>query len=336
MTYRLRGAFTLIELLVVIAIIGILVAMLLPAVNAAREAARRMDCANNLRQFGLAIHNYVSAKKTLPPGIVVKILPTEPLPIPLASGHTALMPYFEETALHQLWDQTKPFAAQAPEVLATVISEFVCPSNEKENPLVHPALASVPMPTHYGATDYAFCKGINDTWCLTLEELPAELRGCFYPGMTVRLAEITDGASKTFAMGEAAGGPHWPLCRGRGCTTPVEPGGKRYPATNAWAIGAVGNPAFEAIGLYASGIWGCTIEPINKWPVTDSYGVGTTDCRSSEQDGPHSTSNYRSDHPGGAQFLNGDGSVHFVSENIDEATYRGLSTIAGGETVSVP
>jgi hypothetical protein len=105
-------------------------------------------------------------------------------------------------------------------------------------------------------------------------------------------------------------------------------------ATNPWAIGAVSNDSLTGVGLYIAGIWGCTEEPLNKWPVTDSFWGGipiTNDCRCSDQGSPHSTANFRSDHPGGGQFLLSDSSVQFIVNEIDFTLYRAMSTIAGGE-----
>jgi prepilin-type N-terminal cleavage/methylation domain-containing protein/prepilin-type processing-associated H-X9-DG protein len=329
MTSRHRG-LTLVELLVVIAIVGVLVALLLPAVQAAREAARRTQCVNNLHQFGLALHNFESAQKHLPCGVVNNSAGTEVY----TTGHAVLLPYFEDASLGSLWDPKKQFSQQSADVLATIVAVFVCPSNSKENPLTLAPLAMFGLPTRYGATDYVFCKGSNDTFCVT-KQVPAKERGCFYPGVEVRIKEITDGTSKAMAMGEAAGGTNWLLCRGAGCQTPVTLPDGNPPATGLWPVGAVGSAPFESIGIYTASVWGCTIEPLNKWPVTDSWAdvSSMNDCRSSVDGGTHSTANFRSDHTGGGQFLFADGSVHFIAEEIEMTVYRGLSTIAGAETV---
>jgi prepilin-type N-terminal cleavage/methylation domain-containing protein/prepilin-type processing-associated H-X9-DG protein len=329
---KYRRALTLVELLVVMAIIGVMIALLLPAVQSAREAARRANCASNLRQFGLALQNYEAARKHLPSGVTLDATQTAAL----APAHVLLLPYFEDAALHSLWNQSLPFNQQPASALATVIPVFVCPSNDKVNPHEFALLASIGWPTKFGATDYILSKGSTDTWCLTPQHVPLNRRGCFSQLTGVRLKEITDGTSKSFCMGEGAGGPRWPLCRGAGCKQPPEDSSKTHVATNVWPIGAVGNAQFEAAGLLTAGVWGCTIDPLNKWPVTDSWADinGSADCRCSEQGGLHTTSNFRSDHPGGGQFLFADGSLHFVAETIELAIYRGLSTIAGGEAAA--
>jgi prepilin-type N-terminal cleavage/methylation domain-containing protein len=96
---RALGAFTLVELLVVIAIIGILIALLLPAIQASREAARRASCVNNLKQYGVALHNYHGVHNMFPPGALLKTKATDVY----ANAHASLLPYFEETSLHDLW-----------------------------------------------------------------------------------------------------------------------------------------------------------------------------------------------------------------------------------------
>jgi prepilin-type N-terminal cleavage/methylation domain-containing protein/prepilin-type processing-associated H-X9-DG protein len=321
-----RSGFTLVELLVVIAIIGILVALLLPAIQAARESARRSQCTNNLRQFGLALHNYEAAKKRFPAGLVSNDAGNEIY----ATAHVALFPYYEESGLDSLWDQKKQFSQQPPEALATVVPGFVCPSNDKENPFVLSVLGNFGMPTIYGATDYVLSKGSTDTFCVTIRDLPRDRRGCFYINLGIRMAEIADGTSKTMTAGEGAN--NWPLCHGAGCQTPL-PDGEGTVAKQAWSIGAAGSIAFESVGIYYSGIWASTVEPMNKRPVTVSFlDIGAlSDCRSSDDGGPDSAPNFRSDHSGGAQFLFADGSIHMLLETIDMATYRALSTIAGAD-----
>lgn len=109
-------------------------------------------------------------------------------------------------------------------------------------------------------------------------------------------------------------------------------------ATNAWISGGLGVSFFKDAGIVLAGIWACSVERPNKWPVTDNYIDlgGVTDCRSSFEGGKHSTSNFRSDHPGGVCFLFADGAVHWVAENVDLANYRRLSTIGAGDTADVP
>src|SRR5687768_5068495 len=127
-------AFTLVELLVVIAIIGILVALLLPAIQAAREAARRAQCINNLKQFGIALHNYHSSNKSFPKGALLRKEANNPNADVFASATTTLLPYFEDTALHNIYDQKEQWERQKPGVAGVVISVFKCPSSTAPNP----------------------------------------------------------------------------------------------------------------------------------------------------------------------------------------------------------
>jgi prepilin-type N-terminal cleavage/methylation domain-containing protein len=329
-----RAAFTLIELLVVLAIIGLLVALLLPAVQAAREAARRTRCKNNLRQFGLALHNYEGTVGSFPPGSIV----SDDGSTVYANGLVMLFPYFEQGNLGALYDPKLPWYFHSPDVARTTIPLFNCPSNSKTNPFDIPGFASfgVPVGVTFGSTDYVFCKGAGDAWCLP--DLPPSVRGAFYTNRGTRIADILDGTSNTIAMGEGAGGNYWPLCRGAACTTPYSGAHGRVPASNPWITGGLGVSFLEDAGVLVSGIWGCTVERPNKFPVTDSYIdlAGMQDCRSTYEGGPHSTANFRSDHAGGVFFLLADGSVHFVPNGIDLTTYRRLSAVADGEPAQLP
>ena len=334
MVDRFRPAFTLVELVVVIAVIGILIAVLLPAVQSAREAARQTQCKCNLRQFGLALANYETANHCYPAGVMTDSSGS----VIYASAYTALLAFFEERALKDLYDPSKPFSQQSPTALAAVVPVFVCPSNDKPNPISLPALAAFGIPTVYGATDYVLSKGSTDANCLTQQKLPTERRGMFYFNIRTRPAEIADGTSKTFAIGEGAGGDRWPLCRGVGCNDPFEGAAGPQFATNPWPIGAMGSAPFGSLGVLVASTWACTVEPLNKRPVTDSWIDITAlgDCRASTEGGTHSTANFRSDHPGGGNFLYADGSVRFLSESIAMPIYRAISTIAGGESVNTP
>ena len=347
-----RRAFTLVELLVVIAIICVLTSMLLPAVQAAREAGRRVQCANNLKQFGLAMMNYEGAAKSFPAGVVTDATGGKFY----GNAFTALFPFLEETTVHALWNKERVYGQQLPQILSAPITEFVCPTNDKPNPVILQPLATFGMPTSYGVSDYILSKGNSDTWCTNGSSIPPNRRGFFYPNMKTRASEIHDGLSKTMAIGEGAGGVRWPLCHGANCQTPLGPPPGTGPstsanagpppsaltsvpfATNAWAIGEVGSISFATIGFYTGGIWGCTVEPLNKTPVTDSWFdvSAPDDCRCSSEGGTHYTANFRSDHPGSCQFLFADGSVHLLMDQIDMETYRGLATIAGNELVTVP
>lgn len=330
----IRRAFTLIELLVVIAIIAILIALLLPAVQSAREAARRTQCKNHLKQFGLALHNYESTHGVFPPAAISNDAKLDVY----ATAHVMLMPFFEQGNLQELWNADVPFQSQNPGVVATVVPMFLCPTNAKEGTHELPILASIGYPTVYGATDYLYSKGPSDGWCLAPAKPPHSIRGSFWVNEGIRLGHVTDGTSNSFCMGEGAGGDRWPLCRGAGCTTAyIGPIGPQL-ATSVWPIMGVGSIGFSSNGILTAGLWGTTREPMNKNPVTDSWidVSNAGDCRSSDNGGTHSTANFRSDHTGGGHFLFIDGSTRLVSETVDMTVYRATSTIAGGEVATAP
>jgi len=328
-----RNAFTLVELLVVIAIIGVLVALLLPAIQAAREASRRSSCQNNLRQFGLAMLNYEGAIGSLPPGAKANF-DSGGADI-FANANSILMPYYEQNSIAAIYDHSKPYWEQESSIFTTSVEMFSCPTNGDQ--LFQNSRLSSFLPVDIGdsfaTTDYAYCRGITDGWCLTLE-YPDEEKGVFTIGESTQLRQVTDGTSHTIAMGEAAGGDHWLVCRGTGCASPHS---SQATASVPWIIGNLAAD-FMLPDFVMSSIYACTIEPINKRLVTDTMlDTGSAfDCSSSLNDGKHAVSNFRSDHPGGALFLFCDGSVHYLAEDIDMISFRVLSTIAAGEIVESP
>lgn len=343
MIQRRRYAFTLVELLVVIAIIGILIALLLPAIQAAREAGRRMQCTSHLKQFGVALHNYHSSHRQFPPGGISD--DTGWLDI-YACANTMLLPYFEQKNLANLYDMNRPWEGQTAEVSATVIPIFVCPSSSARNPVTDPRLTGVVPHITYGRTDYVYCKGVTDAWCTEYVggkriagKVPFRERGMFDLNLKVAIRHIQDGTSNTIAMGEGSGGDDWPLCQDTGCTEPyVDSNGNFSPAWAGWMIGEPNSTPFRSDLPVASSIFACTMEPLNKYPVTDTFAtlLALSDCTSSADGGMQSTSNFRSNHPNGANFLAADGSVRFLDESIDMRAYQGLSTMAGGEPVLMP
>jgi len=335
-----RSGFTLVELLVVIAIIGILVALLLPAVQTAREAARRMSCVNNLKQIGLSLHNYHSALQEFPKGAVWEGSDV------FASGFSLLLPYLEEPALESLYDKTDDWESQDPRVAATAISVFNCPSTSEPNPLEYPLMLTVVDFSVYGTTDYAFCKGAGDGWCLrslgqgvmAYGDMPDLVRGAFDLHWGTSIRKIKDGTSQTFALGEASCDPRWRVCKKRtGCTEPaMDVNGDFVTPWSGWILGEPVWTPFQSI--IATSIYASTFEQMNKPMVSDSYmeiiTLFNNDCRSSDNEGRGSVSNFRSEHSGGCNFVYADGSVHFLNENIDMFSYRALSTIRAADIPS--
>ena len=332
---RHTTAFTIVELLVVIAIISVLVALLLPAVQAAREATRRSSCQNNLKQFGLAILNHEAALGYVPPGTRMKLGAAGPELG--ANANVALLPYLEQAAVEARWDRDLSYWEQEPIVLETPIPSFTCPSNDAQT-ISDVAFEEVGVPAglRLATTDYAYSRGATDAWCVYNDYPPHEnglfhIVGEHYSHVT-SLRQVTDGTSHTIAMGEAAGGEEWAVCTWPRCT---EAEG-RSRANVPWMVGNLSTAEIAASGYPFTGIYATTLEPLNKRPVTSTLvdNAGIMDCRSSVDGGPHATSNFRSDHAGGGFFLHCDGAVGFLNESVEGIVYRGLSTIAGDEIVS--
>jgi len=357
-----RSGFTLIELLIVIALVGLLVALLLPAVQTAREAGRRVQCANHLKQIGLAMMNYEQSFHCYPMGL----LTNNDSPITFAlfggidgihsSGLAAMLPYLEQTGLDVVYDDNKPWFEQSLAVAQAAIPVYTCPSNSgADNPFFDPVLEAVatdlavPNRGTFGLTHYIFSKGANDGFCRAPRSIPDGERGMFDVGLLTTHAQLRDGTSHTLAMGEGASGPQWPLCEEVGCNAPsnrmnplwADVYGASYFARQSWIGSGNVNVGQNSLKWLVAGVFGCTLEPLNKWPVTHSIHhvpAPDDDCRSSLENpaNPHRVSNFRSDHSGGGNFLLADGSVHFVQETIDRSVYRALSTVAAGEFIEQP
>lgn len=362
MKLRRRG-FTLIELLVVVAIIAVLIALLLPAVQQAREAARRSQCTNNLKQLGLALANYEATYQRYPMGISMGIRGASSID-GYASGLTMLLPYLDASQIldvfntERQWENAENFTG-----VARTLSVFLCPSNSKQIPLVDPLFAASGLPSPLGPTDYILCKGVTDAWCdenfnipalagvpvLPTGGTPSSQRGLFDINLSVPLRSMIDGTSKTMAMGEGAEGELWAVCSHLpalgNAVCPNLPtfkdatGTNRY-ANQVWVSGEPSNTGYLSVGLVAPSIYGCTLQAMNEKPVMHTMasvtGTNLRDCRDSlnlngSGAGPHRTSGFRSDHPGGSHFLFADGSVSFITENIDMASYRALSTFKGND-----
>ena len=328
-----KRAFTLVELLVVIAIIGILVALLLPAVQAAREAARRMQCSNNLKQIGLALHNYESTFKILPMG-TMNVVAAPGKVANNSSPHPMMLPFFEQSSTHDLFDFNVDLNTHANNQAARQqnLAMYSCPSHPG-TPLF--VLAAPQCPNGCGSTNYVQSLGANANY--------ATSDGPFGRRYGARFAEITDGLSNTglFAeirLGPAAGAP----------TTGVVPAQSLDDfkvATNlpfgTWDAGgaaadlapvaACDNRATPAY-LYRGKQYYRGIVVATYYSHTMTPNSRLRDCiRGTGVDRGHLAA--RSYHPGGIMFVLADGSVRFASNTVDLAVWRAVGSKAFGDPV---
>ena len=313
-----RCAFTLVELLVVIAIIGVLVGLLLPAVQAAREAARRMQCSNNLKQIGLALHNYHGVHNKFPPGKTPMRIQGEPyVSVPdlrgsISMGHvtsTFILPFLEQQNVYNQLDLTQPinYDVNMYGAVMTDLPVFICPSNPQteqvnwtytNGPGAEPDAAR----SHYAGVSDSSTHGRVPA--RNISPAPAgEERysvmvmprgdGIFFHNSHVRIGDISDGSSNTFAFGELVGSG---------------PGTFTLPAWSHYSCGlGLGN------GLNA------------RFRYT-----GTDDLI----DFPGPFTGFASYHPGEiVQFVRADGSVTSISRFISQQTLQALGSRAKGEVV---
>jgi prepilin-type N-terminal cleavage/methylation domain-containing protein/prepilin-type processing-associated H-X9-DG protein len=297
-TARNRNGFTLVELLVVIAIIGVLVALLLPAVQTAREAARRMGCANNLKQLGLAMHNYVDVHKAFPIGHMFRgPFDGDPLSGQGGTGFgwaSALLPYLEQQALYSQFDFRLPITNNNPSrnltLAQTYLPNFACPSDNKPKNWTDGAV------TNSATSSYKACGTSYDGWQGgAVGTIPNRNRfnGMFdrdNRGTSLRIAEITDGTSNQFMIAEAK----WKM-DGNGRNR-----GRIYGGTDV-----------------TNGTQGAS----NCLMLNGQWQMNWTAAQGNPQ--PHRTA--ASEHPNGAQFCLADGSVRFVSQNIQHTATAWIS-----------
>jgi prepilin-type N-terminal cleavage/methylation domain-containing protein/prepilin-type processing-associated H-X9-DG protein len=310
--YR-RAGFTLVELLVVIAIIGILVALLLPAVQAAREAARRSQCQNNLKQTALALQNFASANQELPPGTMMNSFadPEVPGTFGVRWGWGAfILPYMEEQAVYDSMDFEGGIGAPTTSAGgAQLIVSYVCPSAPSEND--HWAeccsgIANGGNPNNdFRTTNYA---GVSDAFdgFFGSSQPVSRGNGVLFNYYRVPFRKITDGSSNTLMVGEVTGA---------------------WGANSAWIS-----------HMWIA--WNCqdTADGINGFGSVPGGRNDTIDPFDGDGDCPNrhceyfNESGFSSFHPGGAHFAYADGSVHFLEETIDQNLLGVLTTRAGGET----
>ncbi|MGC1276036.1 MAG: DUF1559 domain-containing protein [Planctomycetaceae bacterium] len=310
---KTRPGFTLIELLVVIAIIAVLIALLLPAVQQAREAARRTQCKNNLKQIGLALHNYHDTSNCFPTGNIVRIT-SSTLWGDGWTWHARILPQLEQGPLYDKVSRvmgTDIGQYHSPEqrlAQTTRIEAFQCPSH----PTASKQLGSgANLVTGIQVSTY---NGVCGTITFNANQLDNATdvgyrgNGVFYMNSRTRFGDIPDGSSNTFVVAEVIDD-----IDGSGASKIGSIPGSDRRAN--FANNSDSNPPSD-ITEYLIGMEGN--DPINK----HKRDVGDND---GEWAG--------SFHTGGAHFLMGDGTVRFVSENINMTTYRGLATRNGGEVI---
>jgi prepilin-type N-terminal cleavage/methylation domain-containing protein len=333
-----KAGFTLVELLVVIAIIGVLVGMLLPAVQQAREAARRTQCKNNLKQIGLALHNYLASNRAFPPSFCIARGAALGTNNGSWSIHGRLLPYMEQANAYDKVDLTVPWDAQLSTGVPTMrVPTYQCPSevndrvrvNSSGDPYVHPQ-------------NYGFNFG---TWLVYDPATGRGSDGAFFVNSRTRPADLIDGTSNTLAAAEVkAFTPYFRNTADPGPTVPASPADlaafaagaqfKLGPRTNdntghtEWPDGRVHHSGFTTV---------FTPNTFVQYVHTDgrTYDIDYN----SQQEGRSATQptyaavTARSYHPGVVQILLMDGSSRAASDTIQLSAWRALGTCRGGEPI---
>jgi prepilin-type processing-associated H-X9-DG protein/prepilin-type N-terminal cleavage/methylation domain-containing protein len=293
----MRRAFTLVELLVVIGIVGVLVALLLPAVQAARGAARRISCANKLKQIGLALLNYESTRKVFPPGYVSKFTSTGDDTGPGWGWASMILAEIEQGAIQRTINFDLPIEHPNNGVRVASIPEFFCPADQIKR--VWPAQSRdangkpVALICEVAASNYVAMYGTG--------EPGIDGNGMFYRNSDVGIRQITDGTSQTLAIGERA-----------------------HPLGNATWVGSVTNAVLFPESNNTLG------------QAAPEHSSGMVLGHAGEGVGPGGiggdVNQFYSLHGRGVNFLFVDGHVSFLSANMDYQTYLALATRAGGDT----
>ncbi len=317
-----RQGFTLVELLVVIAIIGVLVALLLPAVQAAREAARRTSCANNVKQIGLSLHNYHDANRAFPPGGTYAIGVTSDS----WSVQARLLPYIEQGNLQSLIDWNLPYNVQGA-VTQTKVPVFLCPSETNNKARPDGAL-----------THYPLSYGVNmGTWFVFGPQQQLGGDGLVHPNSVNDFGSVRDGSSNTLAFAEVKA--YSPYLRDGGNPNTM---GVALPASTSTVTGYggsfksnSGHTEWVDARVHQTGFTG-VFAPNTKVEYTDGGILYDVDFNSSREGKTTDKPTYaavtaRSYHSQGVQTVFVDGSVHFISANVNLLVWRGLTTRAGGE-----
>ncbi len=329
---KAKGGFTLVELLVVIAIIGILVGLLLPAVQAAREAARRMSCSNNVKQLGLALHNYHDTYRRFPPsGFFNRFAPSDAW-----SVQARLLPLLEQANLERLIDWDYSYGLQGL-VAQTRVPVYLCPSEPRDVPRPDPKPHD-PNFTHY-SLNYAANMG---EWFIYDPKSHSGGSGLFFPNSALSMGSVTDGTSNTVAFSEVKA---WtPYLRdggnpaGFGVDAPTRPA--QIAAWGGSFKADSGHTEWVDARIHQSGFT-TTFAPNTRVGYEMEGREHDVDFNSSREGKSTTAITYaavtaRSHHTGGVEIGLVDGSVRFLSQTIDLNVWRGLGSRAGGEVVQVP
>jgi prepilin-type N-terminal cleavage/methylation domain-containing protein/prepilin-type processing-associated H-X9-DG protein len=337
-----RRGFTLIELLVVIAIIAMLIGLLLPAVQKVREAAARMKCTNNLKQIGLALHNYHDTNKMFPPGYIdgnanPALTPDNDVG-PGWGWASFLLPYLEQDNLFkQIHFNVTVGTGVNTQISQLPLTIFQCPSDGNQQPCVlylwtNPgASVTVAHGNYVGCNGWLECfngAGGSDSGSGGMDGLSGGLgaaaQGLFYRNSHNSIANVTDGLSNTIVVGERSS--------------------NHSPSTWAGAVPGAMCPAWMATQPYTAPYTAPAQAPVgpngSAYDNAD-YGEALVLAHGNQTHLPsadtpfYDPDTFYSMHTGqGANFLFGDGSVHFLTTSINPITYQALCTIAGGEVAT--